>query len=45
MDEIAPWFDSCPISDNDRQRIGRDNSFKLFNLDVKWTPKVAVPAQ
>jgi gamma-resorcylate decarboxylase len=45
IDEIASWFDSCPISDNDRQRIGRDNSFKLFNLDVKWTPKVAVPAQ
>ena len=45
MDEVAPWFDSCPISDNDRQKIGRDNSFKLFKLDVKRRPKVAVPAQ
>jgi 2,3-dihydroxybenzoate decarboxylase len=32
-DELTPWFDSCPISDADRQKIGRDNSFKLFYLD------------
>jgi gamma-resorcylate decarboxylase len=32
-DELTPWFDNCPISDADRQKIGRDNSFKLFRLD------------
>jgi gamma-resorcylate decarboxylase len=32
-DELTPWFDSCPISDADRQKIGRDNSFELFHLD------------
>ena len=32
-DELTPWFDSCPISDADRQKIGRDNSVKLFHLD------------
>lgn len=30
--EISPWFDSCPISENDRQKIGRDNAAKLFRL-------------
>jgi gamma-resorcylate decarboxylase len=32
MREIAPWFDTCPISENDRLKIGRTNSAKLFNL-------------
>jgi gamma-resorcylate decarboxylase len=46
MDELSPWFDTCPISDNDRQKIGRDNSFKLFKLDAKvMKPRIAVPAQ
>ncbi|MGF6884804.1 putative TIM-barrel fold metal-dependent hydrolase [Nocardia sp. GAS34] len=33
MYEIAPWFDSCPISENDRVKIGRTNAAKLFGLD------------
>jgi 2,3-dihydroxybenzoate decarboxylase len=34
MDEISPWFDTCPISENDRDKIGRTNSTKLFGIDV-----------
>lgn len=30
--EISPWFDNCPISENDRQKIGRDNAVNLFGL-------------
>ncbi|MGX9257832.1 hypothetical protein [Pantoea ananatis] len=30
--EISPWFDTCPISENDRQKIGRDNAAILFEL-------------
>jgi 2,3-dihydroxybenzoate decarboxylase len=33
MDELAPWFDECPISENDRLKIGRSNAEKLFHLD------------
>jgi 2,3-dihydroxybenzoate decarboxylase len=33
MDELAPWFDTAPISENDRIKIGRTNSAKLFGLD------------
>lgn len=33
MDELAPWFDDCPISENDRLKIGRSNAEKLFHLD------------
>jgi 2,3-dihydroxybenzoate decarboxylase len=32
MKEIGPWFDSCPISENDRIKIGRTNAEKLFKL-------------
>jgi gamma-resorcylate decarboxylase len=32
MREITPWFDACPISENDRLKIGRTNSAKLFNV-------------
>jgi len=32
--EIAGWFDACPISDADRQKIGRDNARRLFKLDI-----------
>lgn len=32
MDELAPWFDECPISENDRVKIGRTNSEKLFGI-------------
>ncbi|AFJ45536.1 amidohydrolase family protein [Shimwellia blattae] len=30
--ELSPWFDAAPISDNDRVKIGRENSRKLFKL-------------
>ena len=40
IDELSPWFDTCPISENDRQKIGRDNAFTLFKLDIE--PKVAL---
>lgn len=30
--EIAPWFDACPISEIDRYKIGRTNAKKLFHL-------------
>jgi 2,3-dihydroxybenzoate decarboxylase len=32
MRELVPWFDSCPISENDRLKIGRTNAAKLFKL-------------
>jgi predicted TIM-barrel fold metal-dependent hydrolase len=32
MRELAPWFDTCPISENDRLKIGRTNAQKLFKL-------------
>lgn len=33
MHEAAAWFDNCPISENDRLKIGRTNAAKLFNID------------
>jgi 2,3-dihydroxybenzoate decarboxylase len=30
--ELTPWFDTCPISEVDRQKIGRTNSKALFKL-------------
>jgi 2,3-dihydroxybenzoate decarboxylase len=33
-EEAATWFDSCPISEPDRLKIGRENAAKLFNLDI-----------
>ena len=30
--EAAEWFDATPISDNDKLKIGRTNSLKLFKL-------------
>lgn len=33
MEEISSWFDSCPISENDRLKIGSENAKKLFQLD------------
>jgi len=38
MDELSPWFDQCPISDNDRVKIGRTNSEKLFGLGGREDP-------
>lgn len=32
VDHAANWFDVCPISENDRVKIGRDNARKLFKL-------------
>lgn len=32
--EIAGWFDACPISAADRQKIGRDNAKKLLKLKI-----------
>jgi 2,3-dihydroxybenzoate decarboxylase len=33
MHELAPWFDTCPISENDRIKIGRTNAAKLFGIE------------
>jgi len=32
IDHAAAWFDAAPISENDRQKIGRGNARKLFKL-------------
>lgn len=32
--EIAGWFDNCPLSDEDRRKIGRDNAARLFKLKI-----------
>jgi len=32
VDHAANWFDSCPISENDRLKIGRTNALRLFKL-------------
>jgi gamma-resorcylate decarboxylase len=32
VDHAAIWFDACPISENDRIKIGRANARRLFNL-------------
>jgi 2,3-dihydroxybenzoate decarboxylase len=32
MEEQSTWFDTCPISENDRIKIGRTNAEQLFNL-------------
>ncbi len=34
MSEAASWFDAAPISDADREKIGRDNAARLFQLEV-----------
>lgn len=33
MSEIASWFDACPISENDRLKIGRTNAQRLFRIE------------
>ena len=30
--DATVWFDAAPISEADRQKIGRDNALKLFKL-------------
>jgi gamma-resorcylate decarboxylase len=32
IDHAARWFDSCPISEPDRLKIGRTNAVRLFKL-------------
>jgi 2,3-dihydroxybenzoate decarboxylase len=32
VDHAANWFDACPISENDRLKIGRTNALRLFKL-------------
>jgi predicted TIM-barrel fold metal-dependent hydrolase len=32
IDHAAVWFDVCPISENDRVKIGRENARRLFRL-------------
>ena len=32
VDHAANWFDTCSISEADRQKIGRTNSMRLFKL-------------
>ncbi len=32
IDHAAVWFDAASISENDRQKIGRDNAVRLFKL-------------
>jgi predicted TIM-barrel fold metal-dependent hydrolase len=33
VEEAAVWFDDATISEDDRLKIGRTNSLKLFKLD------------
>ena len=32
IDHAAVWFDACPISENDRVKIGGENARRLFRL-------------
>ena len=34
IDHAAEWFDVCTISEDDRRKIGRLNSARLFKLDM-----------
>ena len=34
VDHAANWFDSCTISEDDRLKIGRTNSMRLFDIDL-----------
>ena len=33
VDHAAIWFDACPISEDDRRKIGRGNALRLFKLE------------
>jgi len=35
VDHAAVWFDTAPISEVDRMKIGRTNAIKLFKLDMR----------
>jgi 2,3-dihydroxybenzoate decarboxylase len=47
-EEAAEWFDSCPISEPDRVKMGRENAAKLFDLETaaesSFVPNEAVVA-
>ena len=32
IEKPADWFDKAPLSETDRQKIGRANAVKLFRL-------------
>jgi predicted TIM-barrel fold metal-dependent hydrolase len=32
IDHAAVWFDGCPIGENDRAKIGRENARRLFRI-------------
>ena len=34
VSEASEWFDTCPISENDRFKIGRQNAIDLFDLGL-----------
>lgn len=34
VSDACHWFDTCPISEPDRKKIGRENVIKLFKLDI-----------
>jgi 2,3-dihydroxybenzoate decarboxylase len=34
MEDAANWFDTTPLSDQERRRIGRTNAIDLFKLDL-----------
>ena len=33
--DACTWFDACPIGGEDRRKIGRLNSEKLFKLELE----------
>ena len=34
VDHAAEWFDGCTISEDDRLKIGRTNTLRLFGIDL-----------
>ena len=34
ISDACEWFDHCPIVEEDRYKIGRSNSEKLFKLEL-----------
>ena len=34
VDHAANWFDVCTISEDDRLKIGRTNSLRLFDIEL-----------
>jgi len=34
VSEACAWFDSCPVSEGDRKKIGRQNAIDLFRLKL-----------